>query len=241
MKLTIIETGLVPEPIRASFVDYPCMVRALVRTSDPDMEFETVSVIKADVLPDPYQLDAILITGSPAGVYDDDPWIAPLMDFIRSAADAGVPQVGICFGHQIMAEALGGKVIKSPKGWGIGRHTYEIRACPDWLADCPATVSVGVSHQDQVVVLPPGATLLATSQFTPIAAIDYAHTPAISFQCHPEFSAAYCAALYTIRKGGALSEEAVDAAIQSLCLPLDTQRLGKWITAFFRASYQPKR
>ena len=166
MKLTIIETGFVPAPIRASFVDYPCMVRALVRASDPDMEFETVSVIKGEVLPDPGALDAVLITGSPAGVYDDDPWIAPLMDFIRSAADARLPQVGICFGHQIMAEALGGKVIKSPKGWGIGRHTYEIKACPDWAGDCPATISVGVSHQDQVVVLPPDANLLAASDFT---------------------------------------------------------------------------
>ncbi|KJS37855.1 MAG: hypothetical protein VR74_07300 [Hyphomonas sp. BRH_c22] len=234
MKLTIIETGLVPAPIRASFVDYPCMVRALVRASDPDMEFETVSVIKGEVLPDPGALDAVLITGSPAGVYDDDPWIAPLMDFIRSAADARLPQVGICFGHQIMAEALGGKVIKSPKGWGIGRHTYEIKACPDWAGDCPATISVGVSHQDQVVVLPPDANLLAASDFTPIAAIDYGWTPAISFQCHPEFSAEYCAALYSIRRGGALSDEAVDAAVRSLAQPLDNQRLGTWIAAFLR-------
>ena len=241
MKLTIIETGLVPAPIRASFVDYPCMVRALIRASDPDMEFETVSVIKGEVLPDPGALDAVLITGSPAGVYDDDPWIAPLMDFIRSASDARLPQVGICFGHQIMAEALGGKVIKSPKGWGIGRHTYEIKACPDWAGDCPATISVGVSHQDQVVVLPPDANLLAASDFTPIAAIDYGWTPAISFQCHPEFSAEYCAALYAIRKGVTLSEEAVDAAIRTLALPLDNQRLGTWIAAFIRSSHQPKR
>jgi GMP synthase-like glutamine amidotransferase len=241
MKLTIIETGLVPEPIRASFVDYPCMLRELVRASDPDMEFETVSVIKGEALPDPETLDAVLITGSPAGVYDKDPWIAPLMDFIRSAANAGIPQVGICFGHQIMAEALGGKVIKSPKGWGIGRHTYEMKACPDWAADCPTTISVGVSHQDQVVVLPPGASILAASDFTPIAAIEYSGTPAISFQFHPEFSAEYCEALYTIRKGGALSEEAVNAAIQSLAKPLDNQRLGKWIAAFIRSSHQPKR
>ena len=114
MKLTIVETGLVPEPIRASFVDYPGMFRALVRASDPAMDFETVSVIKGEALPDPASLEAILITGSPAGVYDDDPWIGPLMNFARAAAAAGVPQVGICFGHQLLAEALGGKVIKGP-------------------------------------------------------------------------------------------------------------------------------
>ena len=93
-----------------------------------------------------------MITGSPAGVYDAEPWIDPLMDFIRSAAASDVPQVGICFGHQILAEALGGKVIKSEKGWGVGRHTYDVVVCPAFAEEvCPATISAAVSHQDQVV------------------------------------------------------------------------------------------
>ena len=237
MKLTIIETGLVPEAIRADFDDYPTMFRQLISPADPDMEFGTVSVIRGEALPDPATLDAILITGSPAGVYDSDPWIAPLMDFIRRAADARVPQVGICFGHQIMAEALGGKVVKSEKGWGIGRHTYEMCACPDWMGgDCPARISIPVSHQDQVVALPPGASVIAASEFTPFAGIDYGALPAMSFQCHPEFDAAYSAALYEIRKGRPLSEPAVAAAIQSLDAPLDNQTLGRWIAGFFRQS-----
>ena len=237
MKLTLIETGLVPEPIRQDFPDYPEMFRRLLSAADPDMEFGTVSVIKGEALPDAASLEGILITGSPAGVYDDEPWIAPLMQFIRDAAAAGVPQIGICFGHQILAEALGGKVEKSPKGWGIGRHTYDMKACPEWMeGDCPVTISVPVSHQDQVVALPPGARVLARSDFTPFAAIDYGKTPAISFQCHPEFDADYSAALYTIRKGRPLAEAAVEGAIQSLDGPLDNQRLGTWITRFLRSA-----
>ncbi|KCZ51104.1 type 1 glutamine amidotransferase [Hyphomonas pacifica] len=233
MKLTIIETGLLPEAIRHDFEDYPAMFRRLIGAADPDLQYETVSVIKGRALPDPSRLDAVLITGSPAGVYDSDPWIAPLMQFIREAAGAGVPQVGICFGHQVMAEALGGKVIKSPKGWGIGRHTYEMKACPDWIGEaCPATISVPVSHQDQVVALPPGAGVLAASEFTPYAAIDYGAVPAMSFQCHPEFNEAYSAALYTARKGRPLAEEAVALAIEGLKAPLDNQRLGRWIAHF---------
>lgn len=233
MTLTIIETGLVPEPIRADFADYPDMFRQLISAEAPDLAFETVSVIKGDALPEAASLDAILITGSPAGVYDDEPWIAPLMQFIRDAAAAGIPMVGICFGHQVMAEALGGKVEKSDKGWGIGRHTYDVRTCPDWMnGDCPDRISVPVSHQDQVVALPPGARVLARSDFAPYAALDYGRTPAISFQCHPEFNADYSAALYTIRKGRPLSETAVDMAIQSLEEPLDNQRLGAWIARF---------
>jgi GMP synthase-like glutamine amidotransferase len=237
MKLTIIETGLVPEPIRQDFDDYPEMFRRLMSVAEPDMEFETVSVIKGEALPEVAGLEGVLITGSPAGVYDNEPWIAPLVQFIREAAIARVPQVGICFGHQIMAEALGGKVIKSPKGWGIGRHTYDVKACPDWMGgDCPTTISVPVSHQDQVVELPPGASVLARSDFTPLAAIEYGKTPAISFQCHPEFDADYSAALYTIRKGRPLAENAVDMAIGSLERPLDNQRLGSWIARFLAQS-----
>jgi GMP synthase-like glutamine amidotransferase len=231
MNLTIVETGLVPEQIRASFVDYPCMFRALVRASDPSISFETVSVIKGKNLPDPAGLDAILITGSPAGVYDDLPWMEPLKEFIRGAASAGVPQIGICFGHQIIAEALGGKVIKSPKGWGVGRHTYDVLACPGLDAEkCPASVSVAVSHQDQVIALPPGAAVIARSDFTPYAGLYYADAPAISFQCHPEFDDTYSAALYAARAerlGPAAAE-----AIASLATPGANALMGRWMTGF---------
>ena len=102
--------------------------------------------------------------------------------------------------------------------------------------DCPPTISVPVSHQDQVVTLPPGASVLARSDFTPFAGIDYGKTHAISFQCHPEFNAEYSAALYTIRKGRPLAETAVDMAIGSLEQPLDNPRLGGWIARFLTQS-----
>ena len=77
-------------------------------------------------LPDPAGLEAILLTGSPAGVYDDLDWIAPLERFVRAAYHAKIPMAGICFGHQLIAQALGGTVRKSEKGWGIGRHVYDV-------------------------------------------------------------------------------------------------------------------
>jgi len=237
MKLTIIETGLVPAIIRDRFPDYPEMFRQMLTGVDPGVTCDTVSVIKGEALPDPAALDAVLYTGSPAGVYDPEPWIAPLADFIRAAASSKTPQVGICFGHQIMGEALGGKVIKSPKGWGVGRHTYEIVQCPDWSgAPCPPDVSIAVSHQDQVVAVPPGAEIIAQSDFTPFAGLSYRDFPAISFQCHPEFDAAYAAALYRARRGGSLVEEAADAAIASLDNGLDRNLLAGWIANFLHAA-----
>lgn len=234
MKLTILETGLVPEPIRGDFEDYPAMFRHMM-SGVGTYTFETVSVIRGEALPDPAGLDAVMITGSPAGVYDAEPWIDPLMDFIRGAAAADVPQVGICFGHQILAEALGGKVIKSEKGWGVGRHTYDVVACPAFVGEtCPPTISAAVSHQDQIVMLPPGAHVIAASDFTPFAGLYYPDAPALSFQCHPEFADAYSAALYSARRAR-LGEVLTDGALESLELEGDHARLARWIAGFLKA------
>jgi GMP synthase-like glutamine amidotransferase len=234
MKLTIIETGLVPEPIRGDFEDYPAMFRQMM-TGVGQYEFETVSVIQNQPLPALNTVEAVMITGSPAGVYDDEAWLGPLADFIRAGAAAGVPQVGICFGHQIMAEALGGSVVKSEKGWGVGRHTYDVVACPGFIKEaCPPTVSATVSHQDQVVSLPPGAEVIAASGFTPFAGLYYPEAPALSFQCHPEFADRYSAALYSLRRPR-LGEALTDQALESLEIEGDHTRLARWTAEFLNA------
>ena len=237
MKITILETGEAPAAIRDRFEDYPAMFRALLSAVDPTLSFETVSVVKGDRLPDVSETEAVVITGSAAGVYESHPWLEPLSVFIRAAADARVPQVGICFGHQILAQALGGEVVKSEKGWGLGRHTYEMLTCPAWADDdCPASISVAVSHQDQVVALPPGAKVIAKSEFTPFAGVEYTEQRAMSFQCHPEFSAEFSAALYESRRGRPLSDQQVETATQSLSQPLDNARLGRWMVNFVKAT-----
>lgn len=238
MRLTIIETGQVPAAIRDQFPDYPEMFRRMLARVDGGITCEAISIVRGEALPDPATLDAVLYTGSPAGVYDPEPWIAPLSDFIRTAAEARTPQVGICFGHQIMGEALGGKVIKSEKGWGVGRHSYEIVQCPDWSAKpCPETLSIAVSHQDQVVVKPAAARIIARSEFTPFAGLDYDGFPALSFQCHPEFEPDYAAALYGARRA-ALGDETADAAVASLDGECDRRLLAEWIARFLRMAHR---
>lgn len=237
MKVTIIEAGLVPERVGGAFGDYPEMTAALLRQADPVLDFETVSVVTGAVLPDPGHLEAILITGSPASVYDNAPWITPLLQFIRDAADAGVPQVGICFGHQAIAQALGGRVDKAPAGWGVGLHTYKVVKDMPWMATAPrGEVSIAVSHQDQVLAPPEGATIFASSEFTPYAGLSFAGTPAISVQCHPEFSTDYSAALYESRKGRPLTDAQVKDAVTSLAGQVDNEILAQWIVSFYRQS-----
>jgi len=167
-----------------------------------------------------------LITGSPAGVYDGSDWIEELKNFIRAANDRKM--VGVCFGHQIMAEALGGHVEKSDKGWGIGLHRYAVKEPRPWM-DGAGEISVPVSHQDQVTVQPPNTHVIATSDFTPFAALAWTDRSAISFQFHPEFEPDYAKALIEHRYN-VLPDP--DAAIASLSQPDDRARIAGWIRQF---------
>ncbi|MEO1552681.1 MAG: type 1 glutamine amidotransferase [Pseudomonadota bacterium] len=231
--MTIIETGRPPEGILRDWPLYPAMFETLLALHLPKWTYESVALSSGAALPDPAALDAVLVTGSPAGVYDDMPWMAPLMDFIRWTANARVPQIGICFGHQAIAHALGAKVAKSDKGWGIGRHVYDVIVPQAWMGDRPpATFSLGVSHQDQVLTLPRGAAQIARSDFCEFAALVYPGANAISFQGHPEFSPGFSCALYGVRKGTRFSVEMVDAAEQSLQEPIDNDLIGKWMAQF---------
>lgn len=240
MELTIIAAGRPPAPLEARFGDYPAMFEALLSAADPNLAYRAVDA-RGGALPDPARLEAILITGSAAGVYEKHDWIAALADFVRQAHRAGTPMVGICFGHQIMAEALGGKVERSERGWGIGRHEYAVDFRPSCLVDAPATLAVPASHQDQVVVAPPGTRVVLHSPFAPFAGLWYESGRAISFQPHPEFTPEFAAALYDLRHRPRAGDAAVDAAIASLSEPLDNAELGTAIASFLRdASDQPR-
>ena len=222
MKLAILETGRPPGDLASRFGDYPAMFAKLL---GPEFEVESFDV-QAGRFPDPAAYDAMLITGSPAGVYDPLPWIEPLLQFIRNAK--GSKMVGICFGHQAMAEALGGHVEKSEKGWGAGLHRYDVVHAEPWI-DADDSIGVPASHQDQVVVQPPNTEVVAASDFTPYAALAWTDRPAISFQFHPEFSPEFAKALIAERYDAVPDP---DREMASLDAPNDSARVGEWIRRF---------
>lgn len=237
MKLTILETGLPPQAIRADWPRYPAMFDALIGPHLPGLTCESIAVSSGEPFPDLEEVEALLVTGSAAGVYEQHDWMGPLLNTIQRAAAKGVPQIGVCFGHQAIAKALGAKVEKSEKGWGIGRHVYDICERPAWMGNFKEeTFALGVSHQDQVQSLPPGASVVARSDFTPYAVLDYGRVPAISFQGHPEFSSGFSCALYNVRRGTAYSDARVDDACESLDGGLDNSLVGRWMANFLTAS-----
>lgn len=233
MQLTIIQTGDVPAPLREQFGPYPEMFYRMFDRAGAAFDYRTVRAHDGAPLPDPSQLEGIIITGSAAGVYDDLPWLEPLRQFIRSAYSAKTPMLGICFGHQIMADALGGDVRKSGKGWGLGRHVYEVRNRPGFLGTAPDALAVACSHQDQVIGAPADADVFLASGFTPNAGLLYRNGRAISLQPHPEFDDDYTLALAELRRGKA-PDEVVDTAVASLSIVSHSRDVAGYLGAFLR-------
>jgi GMP synthase-like glutamine amidotransferase len=224
VRIGILQTGGPPGDLAARFGSYGDMTRAMLGEG---YETRVYDVPAGELPPAAGENDAYVITGSPAGVYDDLPWIADLKTFLRSAKGRA-KLVGICFGHQIMAEAFGGRVEKSDKGWGIGLHRYDLREQAPWM-DGESSIAIPVSHQDQVVERPPQARVLAASEFSPFGVLAYEDQPALSFQFHPEFEPAFAQALVEARRDRLPNSE---AAIASLDQPDDRARVAGWIRRF---------
>jgi GMP synthase-like glutamine amidotransferase len=235
-RVTIIETGLIPLRQRERHGSFPQMFQRMIGVADISIDFDVVSVVAGEPLPDPGALEAILITGSPAGVYDGLAWIAPLEDFVRAAYASRIPIAGVCFGHQLMAQALGGVVRQSDKGWGIGRHVYDIAPGNGVIEG--ERIALACSHQDQVIEPPRGAKTFMSSDFTPHAGLLYGNGAALSVQPHPEFSVGFAHLCCEMREGKA-PDDVVARAKASLELPLESAVLGEAITRFLSKSSHP--
>jgi GMP synthase-like glutamine amidotransferase len=192
-------------------------------------------VVAGEMPASPSQADAWLVTGSRHGVYDGLPWIEPLKRFLRDCVAARVPVVGICFGHQILAEALGGRAAKAEQGWALGVQDYELVARAGWMAGLPDRFAVRALHQDQVTALPPGATILARSPQCAYAALAYGDPDspdAVSLQPHPEFGPEFMDELLALRAGTAFPAEDAAAARASLARPVASAAWARLIVAY---------
>lgn len=235
MKLTIIQLGITPKALRQQFGDYPPQFQDMFAEAEADFSFETIFVLEGEPLPDPKKLEGIILTGSAAGVYDDEPWMPALREFITEAYAQKIPMLGICFGHQIMADTLGGTAGKSSKGWGLGRHVYEVTLKPEWFENTPDNLAIAASHKDQVIKKPDIADVFLASEFTPNAGLIYHNGCAISMQPHPEFDSAFSRGLVDIRLDNPLSAEEVATTKSTFDAPIDNKIAAGGFAKFFLA------
>lgn len=228
IRLGILETGRPPRSLQSRFGEYPAMFRTLL--GETAYDYSTFRVFDGQWPERPEACDAYLLTGAAAGVYDPLPWIAELKAFLV-AAKGRAALVGVCFGHQVMAEAFGGLVIKSPNGRVIGLQEYQVLRPEPWMDGAPA-IRLFAANQDVVVAPPPTARVIAANAFNPCGMLAYDDQPAISLQLHPEFTRDFGLALTASAHGENYGAAEVARGAATYDQPDDNVRVAGWIRRF---------
>ena len=231
-RLGLLETDTLDPDLAAEFGSYGRMFARYFDGLGGNLDYRHYQVQAGELPRDPGECAAYLITGSRAGVYDDLHWLPPLRAWLRDFHARGARILGICFGHQLIADTLGGHAAKSPRGWGVGVYTVQVHAghWPRPWGVPPATLNLLHSHQDQVIAPPPEAITLAGSDFCPHAALAIG-TNVLSFQGHPEFTRDYLRRLMA-RRSERPDAARYRAALDSLDQPTDEEAVGRWLLEF---------
>lgn len=222
-------------PTKEQFGSYADMFRREISRTRQNIEITTFRCHLGDQLPSPDAFDGYIISGSRNSVYEELPWISELKEFIRQCWKSQIRMVGICFGHQLLAESLGGKTLRAQQGWGFGVHSVELIKTQPWMQDCqnrPVThYNIIIIHQDQVTKIPDGFEVIAKSDFCPVGMM-LANDVMLGIQGHPEFSKEFCAARAQARRK-CIGEEKYQQAMQSLQeFHPDSDMVLRWILEF---------
>jgi GMP synthase (glutamine-hydrolysing) len=222
MKIGILQTGMAPDALKDDLGDYPVLFARLL--AGKGLSFETYRVVEGVFPPSVNACDGWLITGSRHGAYEDHPWIPRLEDFIRAAYAARVPLVGICFGHQIVAQAMGGQVERHPNGWAVGATDYDFG---------DKSLRLNAWHRDQVTQVPSMAKVIGRNAFCANAALLY-DDRVFTVQAHPEFRPEFVNGLMETRGKGLVPDDLMDTARTRLPLPIDDHLMADQISDFFK-------
>jgi len=222
MKIGILQTGHVAEDLIPENGDYPEIFARFL--GGQGLTFDNYAVVDNVFPTGADAAEGWLITGSKFGAYEDLPWIAPLEALIRDIHAAGLPMIGVCFGHQIIAQALGGRVEKFAGGWSVGAQDYDING---------AQVTLNAWHQDQVVERPKGAQVVSSTAFCENAALLYGDR-IFTIQPHPEIDRTYLSGLLDHRAPGVVPEPTRRAALDALDTPTHSAELADMFALFFK-------
>jgi GMP synthase-like glutamine amidotransferase len=236
MRIGILKTDSVRDEFQSEFGDYPAMFRAVLMASadDEPIEFRDYDVQRGEYPAALDECDAYLITGSRESVYDDQPWIHRLGEFVRQLDEAQHKLVGICFGHQLIAHVLGGETRAADVGWAVGVQETRVLTPAEWMLPYRERFGLLSSHKDQVVKLPDRAELFAATPTCPNSGFTIGDH-ILTFQGHPEFSKGYSQALMNLRRE-MLGERLYSRGVESLGKPVHQSMIGRWIINFIAAS-----
>lgn len=224
-------------PMEASHGCYKDMFTRMLASSGRHFELCFYRVYADEFPPSVEACDAYIVSGSRRSVYEDVAWIARLSDFLRALQSARRRAVGICFGHQLIGQALGGRTEKARQGWGLGRHVAQVVESRDWMQPAAASYALYAVHQDQVTSLPPGARRLASSAHCENAMFDVDGL-FLGVQAHPEFVHDYAHAI-TENKRGHVPDAVIEKALPSFAEPIDGALIARWIAAFLSSDDRP--
>ncbi|WP_428242406.1 glutamine amidotransferase-related protein [Gynuella sp.] len=237
MKLNIIECDELHPDLTKDYCGYGRMFEQYLGSLDSEITFQHFSAIKRQLPKTVTPQDVYLLTGSKYGAYEDDTWIKELISWVTKAYEAGGRFIGICFGHQILAQALGGKVEKSNKGWGLGVRTVPTYNSITWENYDKKTISLIYVHQDQVIELPAKASIIAGDDFCPVAGFRI-DNQVITFQGHPEFNELYARRLLELREER-FEKTLYQSSVASLSSPTDATDLGRLMIRWVKEPGSP--
>jgi GMP synthase (glutamine-hydrolysing) len=194
------------EPVPAAFAARGSFGRMISEAVGDAWQGPWVEVDAHGELPDFERFSGMIISGSAANVPTREPWIVHVERYLARAVASGLPTFGICFGHQLLGQALGGLVTKNPRGLEVGTVSLQVLAEDPLLADSPLEFAVNMTHIDSVVTLPPGARVLARTAQDEHALV-YFGGRAWGVQFHPEMDSEIVGYYLAVRSGALQSEE----------------------------------
>ena len=233
MHLCILENDDLDPPLAQRYSRVAAMFERLFAQAGYQGRIDTFSARHGQYPVSFAAYDAVLLTGSRADSFSDEPWVVTLREQVVRLLQDQHKLLGVCFGHQLIAHCLGAPVQRAPRGWRVGRQAYDWLGAPEHLGLAPgqaAQVALLASHQDQVLALPPGATLLATQADCPVAA--YALGDQVfCIQPHPEFTPEVSAFLLDKRRA-LMGEPLYEQSMGSLSEPHDGLALARFMIRF---------
>jgi len=226
MRAGLLVCDHVKDEYQKEFGDYPDMFAALL----PELEWTLYDVVNGIFPKDLDECDVYMATGSKHSVYEPLAWIKELKELVRSIYRSQKYFIGFCFGHQLIGESLGGRVAKSPNGWCVGVHSFDIWHQKSWMSPAIKNLSLLMMCQDQIIDLPTDSKILGGNDMCPVGLIQVGDR-VLGIQAHPEFTKAYDLMLMETRMNR-MGDDVAAKGIESLSVDIHPEVIRSWILRF---------